>query len=440
VIIATDMGSDPDDQNSLIRYLSYANEFETEGIVITPMWDWRDGRNEVGPATAQSLGWALQRLDAYEKVLSSLQQHATGFPSAAALRAVTATHSYGMKIWFEQKTAESFWDWIGEGTTPYGQPKDTEASNLVVKALEKNDPRPIYVVVWGGTHAVVQGIYRYEKRNPGKFARDKLRIYNIFGQDTTTCYFGLGPDTFTNYTGPMDTGFFHVYDRGLFWEMTSGSEDTRWGSGWVLPNIRNDHGPLGATYVGDRIHEGDSPSFIWLLGAGAGLTNPNRPDQSGWAGRAEHQPSIGPKWYVTRQDYDSLRVYREDFERDFAARMDWQVRPFSGANHRPIAALDGDNSRAVVYRPDVQPGATVDLDASASTDPDGNALSYEWFYDVRSSTYQGGLNIENANAVRARVTVPAAIGDKNVQVVLRVRDNGDPPLVSYKRLVLGGAR
>ena len=35
VLILTDIGGDPDDQQSLIRLLVYANEFEIEGLVAT---------------------------------------------------------------------------------------------------------------------------------------------------------------------------------------------------------------------------------------------------------------------------------------------------------------------------------------------------------------------------------------------------------------------
>ena len=77
IINTADLGADPDDEQSLVRYFVSANEFDTEGlIVVTSCWKKQ-----------QSSTIMLDRLiDAYEKVLPNLQVHGEGFPTADYLR------------------------------------------------------------------------------------------------------------------------------------------------------------------------------------------------------------------------------------------------------------------------------------------------------------------------------------------------------------------
>ena len=89
VIVLTDLSNEPDDEESLVRFLVYANEFDVEGLIATTSTHLKKGPRED----------ILRRdLDAYEKVLPNLRKHAPGYPSAGQLRAVTATGQaeYGM--------------------------------------------------------------------------------------------------------------------------------------------------------------------------------------------------------------------------------------------------------------------------------------------------------------------------------------------------------
>ena len=53
--------------------------------------------------------------------------------------------------------------------------------------------------------------------------------------------------------------------------------------------------------------------------------------------------------------------------------MDWTIKPYDEANHPPAPKLDH------AARITAKPGERVDLSATGSTDPDGDALSFEWF-------------------------------------------------------------
>ena len=80
--VLTDIGADPDDQQSMIRLMVYANEFDLELLIAT------------GAGTPGELKEAITRpdlirqiVDAYGEVLPNLQRHAAGWPTAESLHA-----------------------------------------------------------------------------------------------------------------------------------------------------------------------------------------------------------------------------------------------------------------------------------------------------------------------------------------------------------------
>jgi hypothetical protein len=113
----------------------------------------------------------------------------------------------------------------------------------------------------------------------------------------------------------------------------------------------------------------------------------------------------------------------------------------SAANHPPIAQL---------AHPEVieaKPGQTVTLDATGSSDPDGDALSYEWFYypEPGSLTVSSGrsgqpLEIKNFDQPRASFVVPAQRvmppGTGSMHLILAVTDHGSPRLTRYRRVIV----
>jgi hypothetical protein len=48
------------------------------------------------------------------------------------------------------------------------------------------------------------------------------------------------------------------------------------------------------------------------------------------------------------------------------------------------------------------------------------------------------VNIKKANSINASIEVPADAKGKTIHVMLTVRDEGSPPLVGYRRLVITG--
>jgi hypothetical protein len=264
------------------------------------------------------------------------------------------------------------------------------------------------------------------------------------------------------------------------WTGISGDEYYRNGDGasmrtvtneWLDANIRS-KGPLGKVYPRFAfIMEGDTPSFLGLIDNG--LNAYRRPDWGGWGGRYVYRQPYGethPIWTqggdlfgrVTSQDTvvgvdgrkrvsDQATIWRwrEAFQNDFAARMDWTIKDYKGANHNPVVVVNGQaGTRPIVM--DAEVGKGIVLDAGGSRDPDGQPLRYEWFQYGEAGLADGDIAevaITGGDTAKAVITPTAACGAKwlpvgrcagmgTAHIIVAVTDNGAPQLTSYRRIIL----
>src|SRR5262245_8969799 len=86
LIIETDAGGDPDDEQSIVRFLLYANEWDVEGIIANRP-KARDGENK--NPVRDGLGIVRRMIDAYGQVQPNLLKHDKRFPSHEQLWQVT---------------------------------------------------------------------------------------------------------------------------------------------------------------------------------------------------------------------------------------------------------------------------------------------------------------------------------------------------------------
>jgi len=162
--VLTDIGGDPDDQQSMVRLMVYANEFELELLLASAAGT--PGELKVAVTKPELI---RQIVDAYGAVLPNLKRHATGWPEAADLRARIVSGN------------------PQRGRAHIGAGHDTEGSRALLARIEAGTAaRPLNVTVWGGQTDLSQVLWRvkHERGADGfaTFAR-KLRVYDINDQD-----------------------------------------------------------------------------------------------------------------------------------------------------------------------------------------------------------------------------------------------------------------
>ncbi|MCW5554937.1 MAG: DUF1593 domain-containing protein [Verrucomicrobiae bacterium] len=444
VFVLTDISNEPDDEESMVRFLVCANEYDIEGLVATTS-TWLRNTTRVDLIHRQ--------LDAYAQVRPNLLKHAPGFPSTESLRAVTAVGqpAYGMAA-------------VGEG-------KSTAGSRRLLAAADKADERPLWVTGWGGANTLAQALFDARKERSADALKQlvaKLRVYTISDQDDS------GPWLRREFPGL----FYIVSPSGTDWKeywratWTGISGDRHYKNGpkhkfhlvdnpWLEENIIKNHGPLGALYPRlEYIMEGDTPSFLGLINNGLGWHV--SPAYGGWGGRYALYQAYGetrPIWTNNQDSRDTVTAdngqtectdmatiwrWREHFQHDFAARMDWCVADdFKKANHNPVAVLNGDATKRVLEIT-AKPGETVALSAEGTRDPDGDSFEVRWWIyaeastlrDARGRQFPAEVALTTTTGRNTSLTVPSVKRAETIHVILETKDHGTPSMFAYRRAVV----
>jgi hypothetical protein len=455
VVILSDIGNEPDDQMSLVRLLVYSNQLELEALVATTsVWQ----KAAVHPETMRAL------VQAYGKVRSNLMLHADGWPSAEEL---------SNRVYAGQP---------GYGLASTGAGKSSEGAKALIRAADRDDPRPLWVSLWGGANTLAQALIEVRAtRTPGDLNRfvAKLRVYSISDQDDAGPWIRREfPGLFYIAMPSTQAGDEYYYatwtgiSGDLYYRNCAGADSRTVTNEWLETNIRAE-GPLGKMYPKFAfIMEGDTPSFLGLIDNG--LNAYRRPDWGGWGGRYVYRTPRGePRaiWTqggdlfsrVTSQDTvrgtdgrdvtsDQATIWRwrEAYQNDFAARMHWSVADFQHANHNPVVTVNGQKGTAPIVI-DAQVGRPLTLDASQSSDPDGQPLHFRWFHYAEAGvtgSNPAALALTGADSAIAVVTPTAPCrpvwlpgagrcsGTGTAHVILEVTDEGTPRLTSYRRIIL----
>jgi hypothetical protein len=471
LIILTDMGNEPDDSQTMVHLLMYANEIDIEGLIaVTSRW-LHPGRKPPKNRTHPEL--IVARVEAYGKVRRNLLKHAPGWPTKQQLlsRVAAGQPGYGMES-------------VGNGKTSPG-------SRLIMKVLQKPDPRPVYFAINAGSNTLAQALWDLRKTcSDAELAATikKIRVYDDAGQDNAGAWICREfPDIYYVRSRSQVFSLYCGYEvketrvKGPYtWEPHT--KDAQGQHKWAAEHIQNNHGPLGVLYPkrfggNGGLEGGGTTSWIGLVNKG--LYDPEQRTWGGWAGRfserryqvpARYQSELEKPYepfYMYKQtcdeftgegitgftewvddyrnaEYNPVWKWRRGYMNDFIGRMDWCVKDYHEANHNPVAGFRGDTSDSIV-RLSAGPGQVLTLDASASADPDGDPLHFRWFFYPDPGTYEGTVCITKPTAAIARVTVPRDASGKQIHIVLQVNDeNGvvsnsasrEPSLYDYRRIVI----
>ena len=241
VIVSTDIGgSDPDDYQSIVHYLLYSDIFDTEGLLSSP---WGEG-------TVQDI---LDVIDAYDKDYPNLIRHSKTYPTPEYLRSITKQGAID--------------------TAPYkGYSKPTEGSEWIIQCAKKDDPRTLYILVWGLLDDVAQALHD----DPSIQA--KLRVYYIAGPNKK---WGVNSHAYIERNFP---NLWMIENNSTYrgW-FVGGDQSGDLGNQTFVNEHIQGHGALGeffCRFLDNTIKMGDTPSVAYLLRG-----NPENPESSSWGGQ-----------------------------------------------------------------------------------------------------------------------------------------------------------
>lgn len=474
-----------DDNNSMIRYILFSNDFETEGLVLTSSrYHWKaDGTGKtqfipgeeydvlgLGPQTEWRWGSGDSMIedivDAYEQCYPNLKVHDPSYPTPAEIRSKVKVGN----VYFE-------------GDYSY----DSPGSDLLKEVLLDDDPRPVFVQAWGGSSTIARALFCIEQKY-----KESPEWDAIYKKVTDKMYFSGGDQdgTLTNYIEPNWPDIRRPGSGGTRIPIAYNGQKSLpdeyvyyFEPEWVSDNLRI--GPFGELQrvwgdgkqfcPGDRwdyfgeadksvqelidegfvlwcypekkgsfLAEGDTGGYLNMVDNG--LRAWQDPSWGGWSGRTpQGTPKRKSSFAPLRFTLESLKapVERErvpyqvsDMFPDFfpevmnglAVRFHWSINPnYENCNHYPI--VNGPLELAA------SPGQRLKIKAQVS-DPDGDELILTWM-QFKVGTYQGTVSVESPNSAITNFVVPsdAKPGD-TIHFVLQVKDNGSPVLVRYLRTII----
>jgi hypothetical protein len=230
----------------MVHLLLYADTLEIEGLISSP---WGAGRKQ----------HILNIIQYYETDYPKLKAASDRYPTADYLRSVTKQGAI-----------------YSAGYDGFGQP--TEGSAWIIQCAKRNDPRPLWVLTWGGIDDLAQALHD----DPS--IKQKIRVYSICGPNkkwSTMAY---------NYIETYHRDLWIIENNSTYrgWFVGGNQSGSLSNSSFVSTYI-NGRGALGNYFAGlGSIKMGDTPSVVYLLGK-----NPLDPSQESWGGsfvRAWNRP------------------------------------------------------------------------------------------------------------------------------------------------------
>ena len=175
LVVCTDIAPadvEPDDMESMVRLMAYADCFEIEALITSVGWN-------CDPYPKEWAQYLTRVIEAYRKDVPNLmrrsgqseflpleeengQQRIGNWPSADYIksRAVMGSEHGGIKV--------------------IGERNDSPGSELLIRLADEDDPRPIYVAAWGGANTLAQAIWRVKQTRSDDEVKNFVRKFRLF--------------------------------------------------------------------------------------------------------------------------------------------------------------------------------------------------------------------------------------------------------------------
>ena len=433
LVVCTDIAPadvEPDDMESMVRLMAYADLFEIEAIIMSVGWN-------CDPYPQEWSQYLYRVISAYAKDVPNLMKR-SGQKKFLSLKKENASQEIGYWPSADYISRRAVMGSMSGGIRSIGERNDSPGSELLIRLADEDDPRPIYVAAWGGANTLAQAIWRVKQTRSAeelkRFVR-KFRLYTITDQDM-------------DYAHRMDRArSSHMWLRQEFkddlkfiWDEGTWQEQCELGKRhWARhQQFIQGKGALGKEYPSYKWGvEGDTPSFLYVLPNG--LNDPEDPSQAGWAGYHERglcPDSLTTAWTSWQEPVRSISVgYKQRFYpdelNDFMARMQWADE--GRGNRNPLAVVNGHKgpSPLVLH---AKADDTIRLDASQSSDPDHDAISFLWWQQQEIGLAK--LSFDNSKSPITTVRIPSDAAGQTLHLICEVTDQGPFSLKSYQRVII----
>ena len=479
-----------DDSNSLVRYLLFSADYQTEGLIYaSSQFHWKgDGKGTTlsvpgreytrfGLKLCPCTSWRWDpnehfiddAVDAYAKAYPNLRIHDPRYPTPEELKSRIRWGNV---------------EFDGEMS------KDTPGSELIKSLLLDDEESPVYLHAWGGQSTIARALKAIEEQYKASPQWPAIRAKVV--RKAVIHPSGDQDDTYARYIKPNWPEIRYRRQAGgvpLAYNAqsrVSEADAAFFTAEWTRKNV-SERGPLGAFYrvwgdgkqmvkgdifdyfgiagksaqdlikegyvvwtplheKGAFLGEGDTTTFLNLIDNG--LRGYRDESFGGWGGYAHDAPI--PSFAAGFASVEGFaanpaaapslpRAPTHPFlgaaQRDFEARFIWATTSrFADANHHPRLAVHG--SRFLSARP----GAVVKFGVTPS-DPDGNKVTVRWWRWDDADSYAGDIKLERASGTTTRFRVPTdATAGQTVHIIAEATDDGEPALTRYERFVVTVSR
>ena len=426
LVVCTDIAPadvEPDDMESMVRLMAYADMFEIEALITSVGWN-------CDPYPAEWAEYLQRVIEAYRKDVPKLMRR-SGQQEFMPLEDENKQQYIGYWPSADYVKSRAVMGSIHGGIKAIGADNDSPGSELLIRLADEDDTRPIYVAAWGGANTLAQAIWRVKQTRSAeelkKFVR-KFRIYTITDQDMQ---YSMRMNR--SYSSHMWLRKEFADDLQFVWDEGTWQEQCELGKRhWQQhkDNIQG-QGALGGEYPTYKWGvEGDTPSFLYVMPNG--LNNPEDPHQCGWAGYHERgmcADSLTTAWTSWQEPVRSISVgYKQRFYpdelNDFMARMQWAAE--GKGNLNPYVVIPNDTINITMI--------SLSLDASKSFDPDGDNLQFSWWQQPEIGKTK--VKIEQADQPIATLRIPADAKGDTIHIICEVHDDGPYHLPAYRRIII----
>ena len=155
LVVCTDIAPgdiEPDDMESMVRLMTYADCFEIEALITSVGWN-------CDPYPTEWKVYLTRVIEAYRKDVTRLMNR-SGQKAFLTLKQENGKQQMGYWPSADYLAERAVMGSQHGGIKAIGETNDTPGSNLLIRLADEEDSRPIYVAAWGGANTLAQAIWR----------------------------------------------------------------------------------------------------------------------------------------------------------------------------------------------------------------------------------------------------------------------------------------